>query len=96
MPAHQAVCKHETFDATVNVVRLEDVGRFQAEVMIACQQCHVLFRFIGLPYGLDLNGAAVSPDGTQARLAIAPKGQVLNLVDDGVSGFTIRKEKPKE
>ncbi|HKB35360.1 MAG TPA: hypothetical protein VKD72_02835 [Gemmataceae bacterium] len=39
---------------------------------IRCEQCGTPFRFIGLPAGLGLNGAAVSVDGTEARLAIAP------------------------
>jgi hypothetical protein len=51
------------------------------------------FRFIGLPVGLDLEGASVSIDGTEARLAIAPRGEVLTpLTDKECRGFTIRRE----
>jgi hypothetical protein len=50
------------------------------------------FRFIGLPAGLDLNGAAVSADACEARLAIAPKGEVLSEIEGGVVGFSVRKQ----
>lgn len=85
-------CLHEAFECDVTVNRLEDVGRFSADVRIKCAQCGVPFRFIGLPHGLDLNGAAVSVDGAEAHLAIAPKGAVLSALD-GVTGFTLRRTK---
>lgn len=90
--AKPETCDHPDFEAKVTVNRLEDTGRFNADVSIRCVACQTPFRFIGLPYGLDLNGAAVSVDGTEARLTIAPKGQVASmLAPDGVGGFTIRK-----
>ncbi len=88
----QPKCKHEHFDAMVMVNRLEDTGQFNADVRIKCEQCGIPFRFLGLPYGVDLTGAAVSPDGTEGRFAIAPKGQVRSIAD-GLDGFTIRKAK---
>jgi hypothetical protein len=87
-------CKHDQFDCEVTVNRLEDTGRFNADVRIKCLQCGTPFRFIGLPCGLDLNGAAVSIDGCEARLAVAPKGEVLTPLDGSrVGGFTIRRTK---
>jgi hypothetical protein len=65
-------CEHKDFDAQVTVIRLEDSGGFQAEVHIKCHDCKKPFKFLGLARGLDMNGAAVSVDGTEARLAIAP------------------------
>lgn len=85
-------CKHETFSAAVNVNRLEDVGRFSADVRVWCNDCKKPFRFIGLPTGVDLNGAAVSVDGTEACLAIAPEGEVISMLEGKTTGFTIRKE----
>lgn len=83
-------CEHHNFDATVSVARLEDTGRFSADVKINCADCGKPMRFIGLPIGLDLNGAAVSPDGTEARLAIHPVNeQVPGLADDEPAGFRI-------
>ena len=85
-------CKHEQFSAQVDVNRLEDSGRFSAEVRIKCAQCGAPFRFLGLPAGLDLNGASVSADGTEARLAIGTPETVANIID-GVCpvGFTVRR-----
>jgi hypothetical protein len=68
-----------------------EVDRFEADVRITCIQCGVPFRFIGLPAGLDLNGAATNPDATEARLAIAPKGAVVSFVDGAPLGFSIRR-----
>jgi hypothetical protein len=80
------------FSASVNVNRLEESGQFQADVRVWCEECGLPFRFIGLPAGIDLNGAAVSVDATEARLAIAPKGQVVSVVEGGCQGFSIRKK----
>lgn len=87
-----SMCEHTKFSANVTVNRLEDCGRFCADVRIACEDCGTPFRFIGLPTGLDLNGASVSVDGTEARLAIAPKGEVVTPLE-GLGGFTVRRKK---
>ncbi len=84
-------CKHLDFACSVNVNRIEDIGRFSADVKINCAQCGLPFRFIGLPAGVDLNGAAVSVDGEEARLAIAPKGEVIPPVENITTGFTVRR-----
>jgi len=67
--------------------------RFNAEIRVTCEQCKTPFRFIGLPAGVDLNGAAVSVDGEEGRFAIAPKGEVVNEIEGGPVGFTVRKVK---
>jgi hypothetical protein len=85
-------CEHKDFEASVDVHRLVDSGRFSADVRITCKECGVPMRFIGLPAGVDLNGAATSVDGTEARLAIAPKGEVLTILDGSLTGFTVRRE----
>lgn len=86
------MCQHKNFSATVNVSRLEDSGRFMADIRVHCEECKQQFRFIGLPCGVDLNGASVSIDGTEARLAIAPKGEVVTPLE-GIQGFTSRRSK---
>lgn len=83
------MCKHEEFDAAVVVARLEDVGRFVADVRIHCRQCKLPFQFLGLEPGLNMNGTAVSPDGLEARMAITPKGQVPNPIQ--AMGYVIHK-----
>lgn len=86
-------CDHPDFHANVTVNRLQDTGRFQADVTICCAQCHLPFRFIGLPAGLDLNGASTSADATEARLAIAPKGEVVSAIQGGQpTGFSVRRQ----
>ncbi len=68
------MCKHENFDATVGVARLEDTGGFMAEIRIKCSQCGMPFQFLGLEPGLDMQGARVTIDGLEANIAIAPQG----------------------
>lgn len=85
-------CDHPSFNATVDVSRLEDTGRFMSDVEISCAVCGVPMRFIGLPAGLDMNGATVSMDGTEGRFAIAPKGEVVSELEGTPIGFTVRKD----
>jgi len=74
------------------VNRLTDSGRFAADVRIKCAQCGEPFRFLGLPCGVDLDGAAVSADGTEARLAIGTNETVASFIDGNCPvGFTVRK-----
>ena len=89
-------CQHESFAANVSVARITNaagdvVERYQANVTIICDQCKMPFRFVGLPAGLDLNGAAVSVDGAEARLCIAPKGEVLSAMEGSPVGFSVKK-----
>jgi hypothetical protein len=82
------MCEHHSFFVNANVARLEDTGRFMVDITIECDQCKKPFRFIGLPIGLDMNGAAVSPTGTEGRFAIHPAGEkVPGLSDDQPAGF---------
>lgn len=67
-------CEHKNFAAKVRVARLEDSGRFMAEIRITCQDCGKPFQFLGLEPGLDLDGARVSIDGLEANIAICPEG----------------------
>lgn len=71
-------CKHEDFHAKVGVARLEDSGGFMAEITIKCAQCGLPFQFLGLPPGLDMQGATVGIDGLEARIAIVPQGSRPN------------------
>jgi hypothetical protein len=85
------------FIAEVDVTRLEDTGRFSADVRIRCAGCGHPMRFIGLPMGLDLNGAAVSVDGKEARLAIHPWGEAVpGLSDDQPAGFRTINSMPAD
>lgn len=86
-------CEHKTFHVDAVVNRLEDVGRFHMDIKVRCVDCDTPFRFIGLPAGLDLNGASASGDAEEGRFAIAPKGEVIPAIEGGKpSGFSIRRE----
>lgn len=85
-----ANCTHLDFNAFVAVTRLEDSGRFAADVNIECRDCKMPFVFRGLPLGVNLNGAAMSVDGTEARLAIGPQDEAPRPWD-GAIGYAIRK-----
>lgn len=84
-------CKHRNFKAFVIFNRLVDSGRFMDDVRIECADCHLPFQFLGLPIGLDLSGAAMSVDGQEAHLAIAPVGSVPDPLDEGLlAGFRVK------
>ena len=86
-------CQHnKAHRATVGVGYLEDSGRFTAEVRIWCADCGRPFQFIGLPIGLDLQeGAMMSVDGQEARIAIAPVGSVPQPLDKAlVRGYRLK------
>ena len=67
-------CKHTAFNAEVRVARLEDTGRFVAEIKIVCTECNTPFQFMGLQPGFDADGASVSLDGLEANIGIHPQG----------------------
>lgn len=72
------MCEHHKFDATVRVARIEDKGRFMAEVKIKCLDCGVPMQFMGLQPGLNFDGATVSLDGLEMNIGIHPQGQRPN------------------
>lgn len=78
-PPAEMSCIHPTFAAHVDVTRLEDSGRFAADVRVRCTACNRPFTFLGLRAGLAMDGAAVSVDGQEARLAIAPADTVVRV-----------------
>ena len=84
-------CEHQNFEADVQVNRIEDIGRFSADVRVKCMDCGVPFRFIGLPSGVDVNSPTVSIDATEGRFPIAPKGEVLSELEGTPIGFSLRK-----
>ena len=75
-------CKHESFDASVRVARIEDKGRFMAEVRINCRDCGTPMQFMGLEPGFNYNGANVSLDGLEANIGIHPRGQRPNPLQE--------------
>lgn len=65
------MCGHSRISANAQVTMYEERPG-EGSVDSPCDAMCVASRSTssGLPRGLDMNGAAVSPDGTEARLAI--------------------------
>lgn len=82
-------CEHHNFSASVRVARVEDVGRFMAEIRIECSDCGVPMQFMGLEPGLNYNGANVSLDGLEANIGIHPRGQRPNPLQE-LMGYTVK------
>lgn len=84
-------CKHEQFVGEIKVNRLEDTGRFMCDVTVRCAACGKPFQFLGLPIGLNLNGATTDFDGTEARLAVCPQGERPTALEPGTpTGFSVK------
>ncbi len=80
-------CHHPGFEASVRVDRVEDIGRFMASVKIECTACGAKMRFLGVPMGMNYNGATTDVDGTELRLGIHPIGEEVPPVK--MEGFTV-------
>lgn len=68
----QKTCKHEQFGAQVNVNRMEDTGRFIADITIKCVECDLAFEFVGPNAGIAWDRPTVSIDGTELHTPIEP------------------------
>lgn len=70
------MCEHNDFVAKIDVNRILNgqgqISSFQADIHIWCAECELPFQFVGLPGGLNMQGAAVSLDELEARLTIKP------------------------
>lgn len=67
-------CPHLHFDAHVVVNRMEDTGRFSADLRITCTDCGDPFRFLGLAAGSSPYEPRVSMDALELRAPIEPEG----------------------
>ena len=83
-----AMCGHQNFSVKAQVNRLTDTKQFMAEFTVRCADCDKPFQFLGLPAGVNLQGAATDPEALEARLAICPKGQLPSPLDN--IAFAIR------
>lgn len=82
-------CEHEVFSALVAVNRIEDIGRFVAEVTIFCVGCGKKFQFAGIEPGFNYNAPTVSLDGLEANLPIFPEGERPNPLQV-LGGYTVK------
>lgn len=67
-------CAHENFHAMIKVARLEDSGKFCAEITIHCIDCNEPFRFLGVPAGLNFRAPTCSIDDLELFAPIEPQG----------------------
>lgn len=73
----QKTCPHLNFRAQVDVNRMEDTGRFLAEITIHCKECNLSFRFMGVPAGLSWDHPMASIDGLELRAPIEPENEPM-------------------
>lgn len=85
------ICEHLDFEAAVDVGRLTNaegrIANYTAEVRVHCRKCKRRFQFLGLQPGVDLQGARMSIDGLEARLAICPQGEQPSPLDNIAVNF---------
>lgn len=84
-----SACPHMNFDAKVSVARIEDIGRFVAEVRIHCIECKAPFQFLGVSPGFNYDAPTVTLDGLEANLPICPQGTQPTPLQ-GLQGYTIK------
>ena len=88
-------CKHMNFEANV-LVRIEDQGRFVAEIHIRCRDCGTPFQFMGLKPGFDFDGATVSLDGLEASIGIHPQGARPNPMQEMLGTASRAQTNPRK
>jgi hypothetical protein len=79
-------CEHKKQQVNVEICYLADIRRYATTVRVVCETCGQPFRFLGLPLGLNLNGAAMSFDGYEARLTMLPADQTPNPLEGAGHG----------
>ena len=86
-------CQHEDFNASVTCNRIVEDGLLvMVDLKIVCSQCGTPVVFLGLPRGVDMKGATMNTDGTEARLATVMKGDAAPELP---LGFHQRKQDPQ-
>jgi len=87
-PRFRKLCEHPDFEAHVLVNRIEDTGRFVADVHVRCAVCKVRFAFVGLESGLHPREPRVSPDRFELRAPIEPDAHAtMMMAGDPMLGF---------
>lgn len=71
-PKDSKTCKHDDFEARVDVHCLQDTATWVAEVGVRCARCHLEFSFVGLPLAISTSKACLNLDGTIVTLPIEP------------------------
>jgi len=74
-------CKgiHKNFDTETRMVYFPEISKYLLEIRVVCDTCRMPMRFIGLPNGVDFNGAATDPDSVEGRFAMLPKDMPIDM-----------------
>lgn len=67
-------CTHMNFAVKAQIARIEDIGRFVAEIKIACKDCGTPFEFMGIGLGFNYEAPNATIDHLEAHLPICPQG----------------------
>jgi hypothetical protein len=85
-------CEHKNFHANVMVNRIEDIGRFTADITIRCIDCNLPFEFVGVDEcGLSYEHPTVNPSAQELRVPIKPKGCEILPGIKGPTGFKVER-----
>jgi hypothetical protein len=83
-------CAHiKTHTTMTELNHFTDSGGYMVEISLKCGECGQPFRFLGLPLGLNMNGATMSMDGLTARIAILPANRSFHPLE-GATGFGVK------
>lgn len=90
-------CEHNNFESNVGVGRITNditgvVENYVADIRIQCKDCKTPFQFIGMPLGVSYDKPMMEVDGLEARLPIAPQGEISHPLGNKLRGFEIRKK----
>ena len=67
------------------------VTDYVAEIRIKCKDCQIQFQFIGMPLGVSYDKPMMGVDGLEARLPIAPQGEIPHPLGKKLRGYEIKK-----
>lgn len=88
-------CEHMNFESNVSVGRITDdkgiVRNYVADIHIKCVDCQIPFQFIGMPLGVSYDKPMMEVDGLEARLPIAPQGEIPHPLGPKLRGYEIKK-----
>ncbi len=88
-------CEHLNFESLISVGRITNeagvVENYVAEIKVKCRDCQTPFQFIGMPLGVSYDKPMMEVDGLEARLPIAPQGEIPHPLGKKLRGYEIKK-----
>lgn len=68
----QIICKHEDFQANVEVIRHEEDGTFSVDIEVKCHKCGLPFAFLGTGIGYSFTKPTTNVEGTKLNVSLRP------------------------